>query len=39
MKKEYIAPVAEVEVLNITNTTNASDDGSHTFTTSGIDAN
>lgn len=37
MRKEYIAPIAEVEVLNITDTTNASDDGAPTFTTSGID--
>ena len=36
MRKEYIAPIAEVEVLNITDTTNAYDDGDHTFTTSGI---
>ena len=40
MKKEYNAPAVEIEALNIVDTTNANayDDGTPTFTKSGLDA-
>jgi hypothetical protein len=38
MKKEYNAPAVEIEALNIVDTTNAYDDGTPTFTKSGLDA-
>ena len=38
MKKNYVSPEAQVVTLNIVDTTNAYDDGTPTFTKSGLDA-
>ena len=37
MRKEYNAPIVEIEALKIVDTTNAYDDGAPEFTTSGLD--